>query len=451
MSNWASDAVFYHLYPLGACGAPARNDFCSPPVPRLERLFGHLDHLQALGVTAVYLGPVFESTAHGYDTADYFHVDRRLGDEALLRRLVDALHRRGMRVVLDGVFNHVGRDFWAFRELRERGEAARHRAWFRNLQFGRQSPWGDPFTYEAWAGCFDLVKLELRNPEVRGHLFDAVAHWLRAFDIDGLRLDAADVMDPDFLRELAGFCRARRPDFWLVGEIVHGDYRRLANPETLDSVTNYECYKGLWSSLNDRNYFEIAYAIDRQFGPGGLYRGLPLYNFADNHDVDRVASSLRDPRHLWPLYLLLFTMPGVPSIYYGSEHGLTGRKQQGDAALRPELPAPDRAGALPFPELSPFIGQLARIRRQSAALRRGSYRELVVQPERFAFLREHADEAVVVALSSATEPSTLEVPLPGRGGQLVDLLDGRRFPVGPGAAPIELAPCSGRILRHTVP
>ncbi|HEX7568085.1 MAG TPA: alpha-amylase family glycosyl hydrolase, partial [Anaerolineaceae bacterium] len=350
MKNWIEKAIFYAIYPLGFCGAPPGNDFSAPPQARLEQVHTWLDHIQTLGANALYLGPVFESSAHGYDTADYYWVDRRLGSNETLAQLSASLHQRGMRLVLDGVFNHVGRHFWAFRDLLEHGESSPYRDWFCNLRFDRRSPYNDPFSYEGWNGHYELVKLNLGNPQVRDHLFGAVETWVCQFDIDGLRLDAADCLDLNFLKELSAFCRSLKPDFWLMGEVIHGDYRRWANPETLDSVTNYECYKGLYSSHVDRNYFEIAYALNRQSGPGGIYRDLLLYNFADNHDVDRVASSLANPAHLYTLYILLFSMPGVPSIYYGSEWGIEGKKSNGsDLPLRPWLDLDQLARQAPQP------------------------------------------------------------------------------------------------------
>jgi len=451
MRHWSHEAVFYHIYPLGLCGAPARNDFSSAPTPRLERLHSWLDHLQVLGVNALYLGPLFESTAHGYDTADYYHVDRRLGDDDTLRRLSAALSQRGIRLILDGVFNHVGRDFWAFRDLLQRGEQSPYRDWFQGLDFGRPSPYGDPFHYEGWSGHYDLVKLNLAHPEVRAHLFQAVAAWIADFGLAGLRLDAADSIDLAFLRELAAFARGRRADFWLLGEVVHGDYRRWANAATLDSVTNYEGYKSLYSSHVDRNYFELAYALNRQFGPDGLYRRLPLYAFADNHDVNRVASSLREPAHLYPLYLLLLTMPGVPSIYYGSEWGLEGqRTRDSDRALRPhlELAAAGRNG--PHPDLAPAIAHLAHIRRASPALCHGDYRQLHVAAEQLAFLRQAPDDGVVVAANAAGQTVALELRgLPAHWTRLDDLLnEGDSFPVRSGCTRLApLPPRWGRILR----
>lgn len=449
MAHWVHDAFFYHVHPLGLCGAPDRNDLASAPVPRLETLLGWIDHLVDLGITAVYLGPVFESGSHGYDTVDYLQVDRRLGTNETLKVVVDAFHQRGLRVILDAVFNHTGRDHFAFRDLRERGEASAYRGWYRGVDFGRTSPLGDPFAYDAWNGAFELPALDLGHPEVRAHLFEATAVWFRELGVDGLRLDAADVMDKDFLRALAGHVRHLREDAFVLGEVIHGDYRQWAPGAGLDAVTNYALHKALYSSHVDRNYFELAHGLDRQFGPGGLYRGLPLYTFADNHDVDRVASRLTRKAQLYPLHVLLMTVPGVPSIYYGSEWGLEGRKAPGsDAPLRPALELEAARREAPHPDLAVALARLAGIRRASPALRRGDYRPLAVQSEQLAFLRSDGDEAVVVAVNGAEAEATVEVPVDGRA--LEDLLEpGARFPVEGGRARLPLPPTWGRILRVT--
>jgi cyclomaltodextrinase / maltogenic alpha-amylase / neopullulanase len=446
---WSYDSIFYHIYPLGFCGAPERNDFNAAPVPRLEKLYTWLDHLQYLGITALYLGPLFESSAHGYDTADYYHVDRRLGTDETLAKLSAEIHRRGMRLVLDGVFNHTGRDFWAFRDVRQLREGSIYCGWFQGLNFSGRSPYGDPFSYDGWNGHYDLVKLNLSNPWVREHLFGAIAQWVCDYDIDGLRLDAADCLSAEFLGELASTCRRLKPDFWLVGEVIHGDYRKWANPTLLDSVTNYECYKGLYSSHVDHNYYEIAYALNRQFGEVGLYRQLPLYAFADNHDVNRAASSLEDGRHLYPLYCLLMTMPGVPSIYYGSEWGIRGvRTPHSDRALRPCLELAQAAQNAPQPGLAQVISRLARIRRSNPALCRGSYRQLHVSHEQLAFLRQSENESAVVMVNAADQSVDIEMPVPlPDGTRLQDALDGgEKFQVQNGRLCIRLQPHWARIL-----
>jgi cyclomaltodextrinase / maltogenic alpha-amylase / neopullulanase len=447
---WWQSAIFYHIYPLGFCGALYRNDFTAAPVERIGKAAEWIPHLLDLGVNALYIGPLFESTYHGYDTANYSLVDRRLGTNAGLADLCRKLHESGIRVVFDAVFNHVGRDFYAFRDVQQNGQASPYCSWFANLRFEGRSPFGDPFTYEGWAGNYDLVKLNLANPDVRAHLFNAVRGWVDEFGIDGLRLDAADVLDAGFLRELRSFTSALKTDFWLMGEIVGGDYRRLANPDMLHSVTNYECYKGLYSSLAEKNYFEIAWSLNRQFGPDGLYRGLTLYNFADNHDVDRVVSSLGDPALLYPLYCLLFTMPGIPSIYYGSEWGVPGKRSAGDdSALRPALDLHDMLAHALQPNLPGVLHRLAEMRKKSVAFQGNGYAQLFVSHEQFAFLREHESERVVVALNASASPASIEITLPAPATSALDLLNpGVEFAVnGTRLALDAVPPRLARVLR----
>jgi len=410
MSHWPADAIVYHLFPLGACGGPRVNDGVSPPVSRLSRVRDWLDHVQSLGCNTLLLGPVFESHSHGYDTIDLSRVDRRLGTNDDLHALADDVHARGMRLVLDAVFNHVGRDHAAFRDLQTHGKTSRYRDWFVKVRFGRKSPLGDPFTYEAWQGYFELAKLNLHNAEVRRMILGEVETWIRRYHVDGLRLDTADVLDPAFLQDLHAFCRGLDPAFWLMGEVVHGDYRRPG----LDAVTNYEVYQSLWSAFVNGNLHEIAACLERQFGPHGLYRGVPLYNFVDNHDVSRIASVLGNPAWLLPVHVLLFTMPGVPSIYAGSEWGLTGEKGgKDDWHLRPTLDLSMRG---PQPDLAHTIARLATLRRDTDALRHGDLNRLAVGPLHLAFSRRTADQEVIVVVNAAPEP--VEVIWPGSGRPL---------------------------------
>ncbi len=450
MSTWSTDAVFYHIYPMGLLAVPVSNDLHAPAVSRLPGLEHWIPHIRDLGCNALYLGPVFESGTHGYDTVDYRTVDRRLGTNDDLKALIETLHEQDVRVILDGVFNHVSREFPQFKDLRERGEQSPYKAWFHNIRFGKQSPRGDPFTYEAWAGNFELVKLNLKNGEVREYLFRIVREWFAEFAIDGLRLDAADVIDKDFLRDLAATCRSANPDCWILGEVVHGDYREWAGPGMLDSVTNYECFKGLYSSFNDRNFFEIAHSLKRQFGPEGIYRDLLLYSFADNHDVDRVASLLKDDRNLFPLYALLFTMPGTPSIYYGSEWGYQGKKKDGsDGPLRPAFAWPVADETKEHPELEGWIARLAGIRHGTAALQTGAYEEVHVASEQLAFLRRGEHQVALVVVNAAQQPVSLNMPIAlANGMTLTDALDpAETFTVQNGMLNLgEMAAATTRIL-----
>ena len=262
MSTWYEQATFYHMYPLGMTGAPMEN-----PQGPADRRFGELEayipHMAKLGCTALYIGPLFESTSHGYDTRDYRMVDRRLGDNDDFVRFVDDCHRAGIRVVVDGVFNHTGREFFAFRDIQEHREGSRYCGWYRGINFGWQSPLGDSFGYDAWQGHYELPCLNLQNPEVKEYLFDVIRFWIDTFGIDGIRLDCANVLDFQFMKEMRARTGEMKADFWLMGEVIHGDYTRWVGPEMLHSVTNYELHKSLYSGLNDHNFFEIAHNVRR--------------------------------------------------------------------------------------------------------------------------------------------------------------------------------------------
>lgn len=426
MSQWINDSVFYHIYPLGFCGCPEYND--GKTEYRLNKVIDWIPHLKDMGINAVYFGPVFESKKHGYDTSDYYKIDCRLGDNASFKKICDELHANGIRVILDGVFNHVGRDFWAFRDVQQYGQNSQYCGWFQNLNFGGNSPYNDPFWYEGWSGHYDLVKLNLYNQAVVDHLIGAVDMWINEFKIDGLRLDAADCIEPNFFKTLRQFCKGKNPDFWLMGEIIHGDYNRWANPEMMDSVTNYECYKGIYSSHNDKNYFEIAHSLQRQFSNGGIYQNLCLYNFLDNHDVNRIGSTLRNPNHLKNVHTVLFTMPGVPSIYYGSEWAIEGtRTRESDSMLRPclELDSP----LIRTETLIPHIGKLSALRKKFHALCNGKYENVVIRNEQLIYKRFTDNQTIVIALNVNDSEYWIDFGISG-GSVLTDVLtDGSEYRV----------------------
>ncbi len=449
MPPWIDSAVFYHIYPLGLLGAPPVNDPDLPVEHRLRTLREWRGHIQSIGCNAVYLGPVFQSVSHGYDTTDYLEVDRRLGDNADLMELVAHFHDAGIRVILDGVFNHVGREFGPFLDLLQHGEESAFRDWFVDVNFGQQSPLGDPFSYYAYEGNFDLVKLNLAHPDVREYLFSVARMWFGEFAVDGIRFDAVDEIDKQFLHDFSVVCREANPDCWLMGEVVNGDYREWAGPGMLDSCTNYEAFKGLYSSFNDRNMFEIAWSLNREFGPEGVYRDLMLYSFADNHDVNRVATLLDRAGDLALLYVLLFAMPGVPSIYYGSEWGVTGDKgKANDIVLRPAFELPVVPDDVEQPLLAAHIARLAGIRRASPPIRHGDYAELHVASEQFAFRRRADNDVAIVAINAAPEVVDIELNAGiDDGVVLVDRLDeSASFTVELGYIKVTLAPNSARIL-----
>jgi glycosidase len=424
--EWVKESVFYHIYPLGAFGCPRENKGEETKGHRILKLINWIPHLKELGVNAIYLGPIMESSTHGYDTVDYYNIDSRLGSNDDFKKVVKACHDNGIRVVLDGVFNHVGRGHKAFVDVLQNRENSIYRDWIAGLNFGGNNWHNDGLSYECWAGAEELVKLNHWCEDVDNHILNAVAMWIDEFDIDGLRLDAADCIERGFFKRLKAFTENKKQSFWLMGEIIHGDYNIYVNEEMLDAVTNYECWKGIYSSHNDHNYFEINYAMKRQWGQGGLYVGKYLYNFVDNHDVNRIYTLLTEKENIYPVYTLLFTMPGIPSIYYGSEWGIEGDKKTGDGdyALRPEIDI----NKMNNPDLIDHIKLLSEIRKSSPALQLGTYEEVQVRNETLVFARVYGDDYAIVALNSTAEKKPLsfdyrgqhfDIELPPHGSKIL--------------------------------
>ena len=392
---WAYNETFYQIYPIGFCGAPVQND--GQCVPRIRKLLDWSSYLQHLGIGSIILNPVFESDNHGYDTRDFKKIDCRLGSNDDFRDVCQDLHAHGIKVILDGVFNHVGRGFWAFRDVQEKKWDSPYKDWF-HLSFEGNSAYNDGFWYEGWEGHFELVKLNLQNPQVVDYLLECVRFWIETFDIDGLRLDVAYSLDHNFMRRLRSFCEELKPGFALIGEVLFGDYNLIVNDQMLHSCTNYECYKGIYSSFNSMNLFEIAHSLNRQYGPEDwcIYRGKHLMNFVDNHDVTRIASILTNPAHLPLTYGLLFGIPGIPCIYYGSEWGEPGVKApDNDYALRPCFDGPKENA------LSHFVSKLIQIRHHSDALCNGSYRNVQITNHQLIFERRTDSQRILVAINAS--------------------------------------------------
>lgn len=421
---WAYESVFYQIYPLGFCGAPFENDGVLEH--RIRKVEEWIPHMMKLGINAVYFSPVFESDTHGYNTRDYKKLDVRLGTNEDFKEVCEKLHENGIRVVLDGVFNHVGRGFYQFQDVIRSRENSPYLNWF-HINLGGNSGYNDGLWYEGWEGNYDLVKLNLQNEEVVQHLFDAVRYWVEEFQIDGLRLDVAYCLDENFVRRLRSFTDGLKKDFYLLGEMLHGDYNRMVNDAMLHSATNYECYKGLYSSFNSMNLFEIVHSLLRQFGPENwtLYKGKHMLSFVDNHDVTRVASILNNEKHLPLIYALCFGMPGIPCVYYGSEWGARAEKSQGDPALRACFDEPV------FNELSEWISRLAAAKKQSKALNYGDFHSLVLTNRQCIFERRTEGERVLVAINADDQPYTAHFD--AGCGQAVDLITGELHDFGGGS------------------
>ena len=441
MSTWYERGVFYHMYPLGMTGAPKHND-ATEVTNRFKELDKWIPHIRSLGCSAIYIGPVFESASHGYDTRDYKLVDRRLGDNGSFRKFVDQCHQEGIKVVVDGVFNHTGREFFAFKDIQEKRWDSPYKDWYKGVNFDWQSPCGDSFGYEAWQGHFELPCLNLFNPDVRSYLFDVIRFWIDEFDIDGIRLDCANVLDFNFMKEMRSQTEAMKEDFWLMGEVIHGDYSRWVNNEMLHSVTNYELHKSLYSGFNDHNFFEIAHNVRRLEAIGRQ-----LYTFVDNHDEDRIATKLKLREHLFPIYICLFTLPGIPSIYYGGEWGIEGKRTNtSDEALRPAISI-EQEGELHC-ELTDLIAQLGQIHSQQEPLHTGRYQELLLTNRQYAFARHGEDSVIITAVNNDDEPAELTIPVPLQAGEAVNLLEpADRLPISDGKVHIKLKGNWGAVLK----
>lgn len=401
MKKWYNEAIFYHIYPLGLLGAPKDNKEVVVN-HRIKELSKWIAHLKQLSVSAVYIGPLFESTTHGYDTKDYKVIDKRLGDNNDFVNFVKECHEAGIKVVVDGVFNHTGREFFAFKDIIENRENSKYRYWYKDINFGGNTPYNDNLSYAAWRGCYELVNLNLDNPDVKKYLFDVIKFWINEFDIDGIRLDCADCLTFDFMKEMRQITSKEKLDFWLMGEVIHGNYGQWANDEVLHSVTDYELHKGLYSGHNDHNYFEIAHTIRRLFDErDGLCKSAVLYNFVDNHDVDRLASKLKDIKHLIPTYILLYTLPGIPSIYYGSEWGIKGKKDgNSDEPLRPQIDINDKNIINNNIELTDLLCKLGKFKSSYPEAFTGKYKELLLTNRQYAFARYEHDKGMIVVVNN---------------------------------------------------
>ena len=437
---WYDEAVFYHIYPLGLAGAPKQNDY-GEPVHRLNTLLPWVDHIKEIGGSALYIGPLFESVGHGYETTDYKKLDSRLGTNEDLTAFVAYCHEQGIKVIFDGVFNHTGRDFFAFKDIQANRENSLYKDWYCNVNFWGNNEYNDGFSYDNWGGYNLLVKLNQKNPAVVDYICDVIRFWVSEFDVDGIRLDAADVLDFDFMKALRRTANEVKPDFWLMGEVIHGDYSRWVNGETLHSVTNYTLHKALYSGHNDHNYFEIAHTVRRLQNMGTL----KLYNFVDNHDVERIYTKLTNKAHFAPVHVLLYTLPGVPSIYYGSEFGIEGRKEYGsDDSLRPALNIEDYKDSVKTNPCTALIAALGKVRQAVPALSYGSYDELMLTNRQFAYARDLDGTRVIVSVNNDDAPAGMHLAA-GNCAAYIGALSGEKVSVQDGHINITQPANSGEI------
>ena len=393
--------IIYQIYPLGFCGVIHGENGNKH---NILKVLDWKDHLKKLGVTTILFNPLFESEKHGYDTISFLEVDKRLGTNSDLKKVIKELHKSGFKVMFDAVFNHVGRSFPLFQDVLKKKWDSEYKDYF-YIDFSNSNN-EDGFSYADWEGHHSLVKLNLQNPQVKEYLFSVTDKWIEEFAIDGIRLDVAYTIDRTFMRELVAHIKSYKDDFFFLGEMVNGDYNTLLNDACLDSVTNYECRKGLFSSFNSHNLFEIMHSLNRQFGnePWALYTGRKLLSFLDNHDVDRIASVINDERDLPLIYSLLFTMPGIPCVYYGSEWKAKGtRTNHNDDDLRVCFKEPK------WNDLCETISDLSSLRNTYQVFYDGDYSQLVIQNEALAFKRETSEEILIYLLNISENDN--ELPL----------------------------------------
>ncbi|AEV85391.1 alpha-amylase [Actinoplanes sp. SE50] len=392
MNDWVEHVIWWHAHPLTFLGAErAALPPDAAPVPRLRRFAPWLDYLVELGCNGLALGPVFAAETHGYDTVDHYRVDPRLGTTDDLRWLLDECRRRGIRVLFDGVFNHVGRGFGPFRDVLDRGRDSAYANWFR-LSYNDDGG----FDHADFEGHHHLVALNHDEPAVVDYVAGVMRHW-REFGADGWRLDAAYAVPLPFWRATAGSIDGG----WFVGEVIHGDYPAFVRDGGLDSVTQYELWKAIRSSLNDLNFFELAWALERHDAFGADF---PPLTFVGNHDVTRIASALTEPRHLGLALAVLFTVGGVPSVYAGDEQAFTGVKRDiefGDDEIRPAFPATP-ADLAPFGEPTFHLHQqLISLRRRFPWLHRATTKPLHLTNKQLAYEVSAGPDRLIVLLNAA--------------------------------------------------
>jgi glycosidase len=420
-ASWVAHAIWWQVYPLGFVGAFPADQPPGPDEHRFRRLVAWFDHAIELGASGIALGPIFASRTHGYDTTDHFRIDPRLGDDADFDYVVAEAQGRGLRILLDGVFNHVGVDFARHREAAP--------GWFS----------GDTFE-----GHSELVTLNHDSPEFADYTVDVMSHWLGR-GADGWRLDAAYTVPQQFWAAVLPRVRERHPEAWFVGELIHGDYAAVVEAAGFDSATQYELWKATWSSLNDGNFFELDWGLQRH---NEFLASFAPLTFIGNHDVTRIASQLTNPAHLAHALVVQLTVGGVPSVYAGDEFGFRGLKEErygGDDAVRPEFASPplqlDSSGARIWGLHQYLVG----LRRRHPWLHAASTTALRLDNRHYVYRTSHGDDSLLVALNIDEEP--LRLALKDLGVHRAEVLAGSAAPPQEVVDAVVVEPHGWRILK----
>ncbi len=456
--QWAKEGIIYHIYPLGFFDAPYYAKDEPETVNRLEKIRDYYNHFQEMGVNIIQFGPIFESESHGYNTTDYWKIDHRLGTNDLFKEIVNELHGMGMRIIIDGVFNHVGREFFSFKDVQEHKQHSSKQGWhYIDFSQSHLNPRMDGFDYKNWEGHYGLVKLNLDNHEVREYFFDAAKYWVGEIGIDGWRMDVAYLIGNDFWRDFKRACKSVKSDCFLVGELIHNPYSNWIGPDLLDAGTGYQVYKSIYNGINENNLWELKGVLEQAFHPQwGLNKNIALMNFLGNHDVTRIRSILKDERHVIPAFFLLFTLNGIPKIYYGDEIGLKGIviPTKSDREVRKPMPSltteRDPIGNAIYENIKRFI----QFRKDNHALAYGNLTPIWADntnSNMIAFLRKSSQQTLLVVVSTSFKPIKVKIPLWNLGldeSKFVDILnDSTEFWIKNNHLDVEVPGCWGRVLE----
>ena len=427
LPDWTKRGIIYHIYPLGFFNAPKHNKDEPNTVNRLANIRNYYDHFKEMGINIIQFGPIFESVSHGYDTIDYMKIDHRLGTNELFKKLVSELHEMGIKVIIDGVFNHVSREFDSFKDILQYKEKSWRKHWH-FIDFSKNNPYNDGFDYKTWEGHYDLVKLNLNEEDVRDHVFSVASYWLKEVDIDGWRLDVAYQISPDFWREFRQTCKKNKADCFLVGEMIHGPYNKWIGADLLDAGTGYQVYKSIWSALNSNNMHELKAVLERSFHhEWGLFKDTILVNFLGNHDTTRIRSQLDDERYIYPAFIFLFTTNGIPKIYYGDEIGMFGVKgQTSDDDIRTPMLKPGEAWPQNGAVIFETVQKLIRIRNNNHGLIYGELIPIYAENNILAFIRRSSIQTLLIMINNDFQTITKKIPLWNlnlEGSKFMELLD----------------------------
>jgi len=451
--DWAKRAIIYHIYPLGFFGAPKYSKDEDHETNRLAGIRDYYEYFKELGINVIQFGPVFESVSHGYDTIDFMKIDHRLGTNDLFKEIVNELHNLGIKVLLDGVFNHVSREFDSFKDIQIYKEKSWRKHWH-YIDFSRNNPYNDGFDYKNWEGHYELVKLNLNERDVREYIYNVARYWLKDIGIDGWRLDVAYQISSYFWSEFRKVCKEAKADCFLIGEMIHGPYNKWIGPDLLDAGTGYQVYKSIWSAFNSNNMHELKAVLERSFHQEwGLFKDIVLMNFLGNHDTTRIRSILKDERFIYPVFTFLFTANGIPKIYYGDEIGMRGVKgEHNDDDLRKSMPK--TKDFWPDNGISIFnhVKNLIQIRKNNHGLIYGDITPIYADPNYLAYIRRSSKQTLLVVISNKFESEYKSIPLWNQnlnGCKFIELLEQggpKEYYIENNHLNAEFFPCWSRIL-----